>query len=536
MAVLIFILFQLLHGADTDPYPRNPSIDILHYKYHIELYDSTNVIRGHAQVTVRYKQSSPSFDLNLANKNAEGRGMEVFEITLSGKPVQFVHRGDRISISNPATVGDTVLFEIFYGGQPIDGLVIDKNKFGDRTFFGDNWPDRGRHWLPSIDHPHDKAKVDFVVTAPDHYNVVATGQLVSEKNLSGKRKEHHWHEKADVAIKVVTVGVARFSVQKSGVVDGVPITTWVFPQNEKAGFADFAVAPEVFRFMQDYIGPYPYEKLAHVQSTTRFGGLENVSNIFYFENSVNGLRQRESLIAHETAHQWFGNSVTEHDWHHVWLSEGFATYLAALYKDSVYRHEVFASEMQEQRQQVRDHAARSKSIIIDTTITDINDVLNTSVYQKASWVLHMLRAKVGAGNFKTGLRAYYARFRDSNASTSDFIETMEAATDQRLREFMTAWLFQQGIPHLSGTWWYDAKSGTVSMAIKSQGFALPERSTIAVSIRGRGSSVTIDYPLPAAGNSTQPRVIKVPLKGRPHQVVLDPRTEFLFEGEMVEKR
>jgi aminopeptidase N len=100
----------------------------------------------------------------------------------------------------------------------------------------------------------------------------------------------------------------------------------VYPQNRLEGFYDYAVAVKVLDYFHNHIGPYSYKKLANVQSKTRWGGLENANTIFYYENSVTGKAERESLIAHEEAHQWFGNSAIENDWHHVWLSEGFATY------------------------------------------------------------------------------------------------------------------------------------------------------------------------------------------------------------------
>lgn len=412
------------------------------------------MIKGTAGVKIKFIKPVESFDLNLIGWKADGKGMNVLRILSSGNPVKFSFKNDLITItSGKVKAGEEVVYSIYYEGIPADGLIISKNKFGDRTWFGDNWPDRGRNWLPSIDHPAYKATVEFFIKAPLDYKVVATGKLedVSKRDAA---RIHHFKEDAPVSVKVMTIGVARFSVQESGKVGDIPITTWVFPQNEKEGFSDFAVGPKVFQYMQDYIGPYSFEKLAHVQSKTKFGGLENAGSIFYFENSVNGKNERESLIAHETAHQWFGNSATERDWHHVWLSEGLATYFAALYMGEAHGKDKFYEVMKENRERVIEFAQKNSAPIVDTTITDINKVLSTNTYQKAAWVLHMLAVEMQTG-FKEGIREYYSAFKDSTALTADFINVMQRHTSVDLKPFFQRWIYMGGHPKITGTWEYD---------------------------------------------------------------------------------
>jgi aminopeptidase N len=519
----------------TDPYPRNTSIDVVHYTFRIDLNDTTDIIAGYSDITVQFSKAVDKFSINLAVPKPDGTGMHVIGVNQSGKPVAYMHYHDKIDISLPDQVkpGDTATYSIFYQGVPGDGLVISTNKFGDRTFFGDNWPDRGHQWLPTVDHPSDKARVDFIIMAPDHYNVVATGELVGEKSLPGKRKETHWREHANVATKVITIGVARFAIQQSGSVGKIPVTTWVFPQNAKEGFIDFAIGPRVLTYLQDYIGPYPYEKLAHVQSKTRWGGLENVSNIFYFENSVNGKKERDGLIAHETAHQWFGNSVTENDWHHVWLSEGFATYFSALFLGSAYGEDRFQKEMTKSRSEIIEFSQKKNALVIDTTIQDIGEVLSISTYQKASWVLHMLRVKIGDESFKQGIREYYQTFRDGNAMTADFINVMETISKQDLDPFFDAWLLQPGHPRLSGNWTYDGKRKAVRLQLHTSGFDCPPGTTVTIKFTQPGGKAVmnqcrLDLPPGTA--------VYVPMARRPASIVIDPAVELLFEGEIKEKR
>jgi aminopeptidase N len=522
MFMRALLLLFIATKAFADPYPKNPDISVSHYIFKLDLNDSTDVIFGEALVTIKFRRPVPSFDLNLIGKAAGTTGMEVRSVTLSGKPVEYAFKDNLMTIK-PGGVDNEQTFVIRYQGIPADGLIISKNKFGERTFFGDNWPDRGRHWLPTVDHPAYKSTVEFVIIAPEKYQVVATGKLIEESNLPNKRKLTHYKESTPVSVKVMTIGVARFAVELSGEVNHIPVTTWVYPQNRDDGFSDFAVAPKVIGFMNDYVGPYPFEKLAHVQSKTKFGGLENASNIFYFENSVNGKNEREGLIAHETAHQWFGNSVTERDWYHVWLSEGFATYFAALYMEHIYGREKLVDMMKENRTRIIEFSRKNSAPIVDTTIVDINNVLSTNTYQKAAWVLHMLRAKVGDESFQEGITDYYKTFRDSTALSQDFISVMQKHTSQELKQFFERWLYVGKQPLIAGTWKYDGRNIIIDVELsQNSDFSLP----VELLVDGRTETLVLE-----PGKQT----IKIKNAQKPSKILLDPNSVLLFEGSVTSK-
>src|SRR5690606_33381103 len=163
-----------------------------------------------------------------------------------------------------------------------------------------------------------------------------TGARVEESDIEGDRRRTHTRSEVPIATKVMVIGVARFAVDHVREVNGIPVTSWVYPQDRDAGFSDYARAAAILDYFDSHIGPYPYLKLANVQSKTRYGGMENAGNIFYSEGSVTGTGRSEGTIAHEIAHQWFGDSVTEADWYHVWLSEGFATYFTLLWYEHAY--------------------------------------------------------------------------------------------------------------------------------------------------------------------------------------------------------
>ena len=283
-----FFLFILLGSFIAKAQDQAQSIDVQHYNFSLQLNDANDTIKGQATVRIRFLKDVNSFQLNLVKRNDKGRGMLVSAVMEEGKSVSFGQDSNDINIEAAAIAGSTHNYIITYQGVPADGLIISVNKFGHRTFFGDNWPNRAHNWLPCADYPADKATVDFVVTAPDHYQVVANGLKISETALPNKLKITHWRETAPLPTKVMVIGVAEFAIDHTGDVGSVPVYTYVFPENKDAGFKSYAVAKDILSFYTKKFGPYAYEKLANVQSKTIFGGMENAGAIFYFRKFSRG--------------------------------------------------------------------------------------------------------------------------------------------------------------------------------------------------------------------------------------------------------
>jgi aminopeptidase N len=320
--LLLIVLFSAILSDDCF---GQQNTDVQHYKFAILLNDENDRIKGEATVSIKFAENTPFFSLHLVQQKANGKGMKVEKVV--GENVQsYKQESDRLIINLKANKVDQQVqtFTIHYSGIPADGLIVSKNKYGDRTFFSDNWPDRARHWIPTNDVPNDKASVEFMVTAPVHYQVISNGIQLQEININNKTKLTHWKETTPIPTKVMAIGAAQFAVARVDSSACVPVTAWVYPKDKEKGYYDYSLAPGILNFFSDYIGPYPFQKLANVQSKTIFGGMENASAIFYSEKSVTGDRTSEALVAHEIAHQWFGNMATEKDFSHLWLSEGFA--------------------------------------------------------------------------------------------------------------------------------------------------------------------------------------------------------------------
>ncbi len=533
LILLFWAIFACIPASAQDHLARFEAIDVQAYVFNLQIQDTDNTIQGEALVTVRFKKDQSEVVLDLANVNEDGKGMEVLGVVLSSgasgtlaEPVPFTHKANKLTIQHVGKAEDRATFTILYSGEPANGLVISENKYGDRTFFGDNWPNRAFYWLPTVDHPSDKATVAWAITAPNHYQVVANGRLVEETDLDDSTRLTRWETSVPLATKVMVFGAARFAVEQVGEIYNVPVSSWVYPQNRDEGFYDYEMALEIVDWFINHVGPYPYAKLANVQSKTMFGGMENAGNIFYFEGSVSGKREIEGLLAHEIAHQWFGNSASEASWHHSWLSEGFATYFTNLYIEQKHGRDRFVEGEIEQRNSVVAYSKKEFVPLVNPAITDYMQVLSTNTYQKGGWVLHMLRKQLGDDLFWKGMRTYYATYTHSNAYSDDLRHVLEDVSGQDLKVFFDQWVYRAGQPNLDVSWSYKGQTLTVDVIQKqAEAFQFPLEIDI---VFEDGS--TIRKSVDIASKSTSATFT---MEKKPVEIVLDPDTWLLFEAGQV---
>ena len=530
-SLFIFFLYVTV-GAQTNEKQYNPAIDILHYSFNLHLTDESDSLQGDATVQLQVKEKCSLIYLDLAGRKANGKGMLVNKILENKVPVDFQQQNDRLNIilKTPAAAGEIRNFEILYAGIPEDGLIISKNKYGHRTFFGDNWPNRAHYWLPCKDHLSDKASVDFIVTAPDHYQVISNGIKTEETELNDHFRLTHWKETTDLPAKVMVIGLADFAVNYPGEANGISLSSWVYPEEKDKGFYDYALAGEILSYYNNSIGPFAYKKLANVQSKTIFGGMENASAIFYDENTITGTRSNESLLAHEIAHQWFGDAATETDWPHLWLSEGFATEMTHLYLEHKYGRDTLVYGLKTDRKAVLAFTKRSQKPVVDTTESKhLMALLNTNSYQKGGWVLQMLREELGDTLFWKSIRLYYQRFNGKNAATTDLQQIFEAVSGKNLKQFFNQWLYTAENPSLQIIWQYQAESGNLLITVQQLNenlFQFP----LELSITNNDGSKRLQK----INISQKTTLFTIANKQKPLRIEADPDCRLLFEGTVKE--
>lgn len=519
--------------------PYNPAIDVQHYDFTVSLTDIDNNIDGSALITLTFRKNSPDFSLDFTAKNSNGKGMIVNSIHEGKNTVRFTQDTQQLILHSPGVAGSTHTYRIVYHGIPADGLIIANNKFSSRGFFGDNWPNRAHNWLPCVDDPSDKATLDFHILAPDHYTVVANGKLIKEENLPYHLKMTHWKESQPLAPKIMVIGVADFAVDHPGDAMGIPVWNYVYSQNKEAGFHSYAVALDILPFYITHIGPFPFEKEGNVQSKTRFGGLENASAIFYYEGSV-GSPGIESLMAHEIAHQWFGDAATETAWPHLWLSEGFATYMTLCYLENKYGPDTLQAGLRKDRTKVIAFEKRRFTPIVDTsTKGDYMQLLNANSYEKGGWVLHMLRRTLGDATFWKGISAYYTTYRNKNASSADLEHVMDSTSGRDLRDYFHQWLYVPGHPHVTISWKYDPDKKSIAIDFTQHDLAPTHKTADATATNAAGDPL-FAFPLEYSIDGTLHHVdihdrithVDLPLTQKPSSFTPDPNTNLLADFDV----
>lgn len=538
---LISLLCLKLSTLQADNYPKNLNIDILHYKFELRLADDQDVIFGKTSIRIFFKKDGVDklrFDFVKAIAQLQGKGMLIDSVFEKGKKVKYTHDNNElwINLVKAASANTETELVIVYHGIPADGLRIGPTKYGDRSFFNENWPNRARHWLPTVDHPYEKASSEFVVTAPAHYQVVSNGLLMEETNLDASTKLTHWKQAVPVSSWLYVLGVAEFAVQYLGSFEGKSIQTWVYNKDRDAGFYDFATpTKQALGFFSDYVGPFVYEKLANIETPSVKGGMETSSAIFYGEELIDGKRSTRlrNVVIHELAHQWFGNAVTESTWDDAWLSEGFATYFTMLFIEHAYGREELLSQLQAAKNTTYNLLAKEPGYkIVDDRSPEKGPVTSGLTYQKGAWILHMLRNLMGDEAFQAGIRAYYQRFINGNASTTDFRLAMENASGKDLSAFFNQWLYQGGYIALKGSWSYDAAQKQVQIVLQqTQPEAYHFDFSLEIGLLKTGALLPAISSHPIQSRTVS---INIPADTKPEKVLLDPKMVLLATWEFTE--
>jgi aminopeptidase N len=517
-------------GATRDAateHPYRPGVDVQSYDLSLDLPATGNVVSGYAVLLVRHTARVDTLVLDLIR-------LTVDSVRTDGARVPFTRTANEIHIPFRPRGKYSVRVDVAYHGAVEDGLIIRTDSAGRWTGFGDNWPNRARYWIPSVDHPSDKATVNWTVTAPAARTVVANGVLVDRTPLPNGRIRTRWRESHPIAPYLMVIAAAPLTEYSLGqtacglALDRGCVAQYVYTAPEQRALLPgaFAQAAEIVRYFSSLVGPFPYEKLAHLQSSTRFGGMENATAIFYADQLFRTGRMGEGIIAHETAHQWFGDAVTEREWPHLWLSEGFATYFAALWTEHAHGDAAFRHDMQNIRAQVlADTGTVPTHAVIDTGERDLLALLNVNSYQKGGFVLHMLRRQVGDSAFFTALRNYYSNFRDGTALSDDLRAAMEQASGQKLDWFFRQWLERPGFPELDVTWSSDSSSHQVMLDIAQGSRFGAFRFPLTVEVHGADGAVrraTVVVPAEQRARLAVPMPIAAP-----RTLIADPDVELL---------
>jgi aminopeptidase N len=459
-SVLVLIALPLIAPAQR----RERAVDTwrpLHYDVTIAFNDQlTEITTARTEITLQVIR------VDLTRIDLDFGDMPVDSVSVSAAQARFERKPDLLSVmlERAAKPGDKLNITVNYHGRPKDGLTFAKDRDGNPSATGDNWPNRVHQWIPCLDHPSAKATVSFTVAAPSREVVVANGKFVTMTRNGAAPSLWRFDETKPIPAYCMVIAVSEGAQIEASEPTVTPLSYYVPKRDAAYAPKGFSAAAPSLSFFSQTIAPYPYEKLALIVGATRFGGMENSSAIVFTNNLFDlrgsekmsqrlGIPTRiENVVAHEIAHQWFGDSVTESTWADLWLSEGFATYFAGLFIEKYENEEAFRDYMRDAAARYFTYEKKRNAPIHDTETQDLMKLLNENNYEKGAWVLHMLRKRVGDEAFFKGLRNYYNDHRDGNATTEDLRQALEQSSGKNLKDFFARWVYGSGHPRYQLDW------------------------------------------------------------------------------------
>jgi aminopeptidase N len=427
-------------GDPLFPTSGNGGYDVTHYAVTIGWDPTTSTLTGDDVVTATATQDLSRFDLDL-------RGLTVTSVTVNGARATFT-RGDDKLVVTPAhgvDIGTSLVTHVVYGGVPkkySDPTLGDEGllTYGDHEAVAQGEPQVAATWYPVNDHPRDKATYDITVTAPSAMSALSNGVLVS-KAPAGANTTWHWAEDKPMASYLAFVAIGKYRVTMS-THNGLPVVNAVDATLPTSIDAQINQTPQVIDFLATQFGPYPFDAEGGVvQSDKEIPfALENQSRPVYSSTFFPAGSTNLQVIAHELAHQWYGDSVSVANWSDVWLNEGFATYAEWLWIE----HTTGTTPKQTFDRLLP--ALRTGKYAEAPAVRTTSNLFDQAVYQRGAATLEALRITVGDTAFFQIIRGWAAQRQYGNGSTAQFIAFADQISGKSLDSFLQAWLYENPVP------------------------------------------------------------------------------------------
>jgi aminopeptidase N len=405
--------------------------------------------------------------------------MKIKKVKINGKIVPFQYNGKILTIELNKTYGlkDTLTYTVIYSTIPKKGLFFIRSSkaYPNRSpqIWSQSEMEDARYWFPSHDYPDDFLTSSVTATVPYNWKVVSNGILKKVKdNKKLNEKTYYWVENKPHVIYLISIVAGKYKIFKDKF-KNIPLYYYVQPKYAKYAEENLSSEPDILNFYSKVTGYlYPWGKLSLTTvSDFTFGGMENVSAITLTDNTLhNKYAEPEvssvGLIAHETAHQWFGDLLTCRNWSNAWLNEGFATYFEALYRKHAFGKNAFSYEMMNDYKSI---LRADKKLRRPTVFNRYNapvDLFNVYIYQRGASILNMMRHILGDKLFFKAIKYYVHRFQFQNVDTHNFENTIFEATGYNLHWFFNEWLYKGGHPVFDVNYKYNPKGHKLTLFVK----------------------------------------------------------------------
>ena len=506
--------------------------NVIYHKLEFNVDPAVYFILGKVTTTFIATSNINTITFDLANE------LNVSSVTQAGNIVSFARStNNELIITLAATVvtGGTATVEITYSGAPpvngFSAFTVNTRSNGSKTLFTLSEPFGARDWWPCKQDLNDKIEnIDVYITAPSQYVSVSNG-IEQSAVISGSNKTTFFKHNYPIPAYLICLAVTNYSIfnQTAGTAPNTfPIVNYIYPENNTAAVqTQLAQTPLIMTFFENLFEPYPFktEKYGHAQFGWG-GGMEHTTVSFMVNFS-------RGLIAHELAHQWFGDKITCGSWKDIWLNEGFATYLTALVVENF---DGLATYVNYKNNMINSATSTTGSVYLtDAEATNVNRIFSTQIsYNKAAMVLNMLRFKMGDASFFQAVRNYLANpnLAYKFAVTTDLKAHLETAYGSNLNEFFNDWIYKQGYPSytISAQNWGVAQAKIIVFQTQSDANSVPYFE-MPLPIRLRGSNGEVQNVV--VDNTVNGQEFLVPVSFTITSVEFDPEKNIISKNNVV---
>ena len=477
----------LLHESSLAPTPRARSFelpddhvqyapdrpaDVKHVKLVVALDFEQETVRGNVYTTF-----SALYD-DLKTVTFDAVELHIEHVMLEGSK-ELAYSTDAkkliVTLDRPYNYGEQFTIAVEYHAKPRTGLHFIKPAPEEPTRPVQAWtfgqPRYHSHWFPCHDAPNDRATSEIIATVPAQFITISNGNLLSVTD-NGDTRTHHWRHDVPHAAYLISLVVGDFAVIED-YYKHIPVTYYVRPDRKDDALLYMGKTPEMIRFFSEYTGvEYPYDKYAQTVVEIFTGAMEHTTATMHGFSLL--VDKRASLdidlvpvVAHELAHQWFGDLLTCRDWSNGWLNEGFASYFEELWGEHDQGTDYFKQSMLNLKNgYLEEDSHYRRPIVYHVYHDDGFELFDAHMYNKGAWVLHMLRHQLGEAAFKRAIHAYISHYREREVITADLERTFEDVTGRSLAQFFQQWVYRGGYPAFEVNYSWDSEHNMAKVKIK----------------------------------------------------------------------
>ena len=479
-AVIIFVAaFSAIAQTPRPNFNRPQTFDAQHYVIRAS-FDRTNK-KVFGDTTVLLKPLAADF--RYFELDAAALTFASVKLEPTGRELPYSVFGQKIKVILDRAYGpeETISIRFRYTATPKKGVYFvagQNDSRGSEIRSSQIWtqgePDEARHWFPSFDFPSDKATSEQYITAEKGETVVGNGELVEKIQNSDGSETWHYRMPVPLPVYLVSFVVGKY-VRLEDKYKNIPLGYYIYPGREQTARNAYADTAAMIKYFEEQTGvDFPYNKYDQtVVAGFEFGGMENITattmadTFIFLADTEFGRGEVLDLVSHELAHSWFGNLVTCRNWAELWLNEGFATYLEAVFREHKYGREDYLRKVRLDAGEfiIDDSINRKRHPLYNLRADRVSELFDnaSTTYHKGGAVLHTLREQTGTQAFWRGVNIYLNRHKFGSVESADLRKAMEEASGQNLGWFFDQWVYSGGLPKLSIRQIYNAKAKTLTL-------------------------------------------------------------------------